>query len=195
MIQKKDWFKIKKYKTIPKKLESQVKKLKRDCFSWEEKMTPEKKKEHLDRFCSSGDCIMNFLAFENNRSIGLAIVLRREINFKGEKLALGGIGGVCTHPEKRKRGVASALLKHAVKELKMAHCDIAYLCTNLKSSWTVKLYGKFGFIPLGRPHTYFGKSGKQYEDKDAMIAPVCNRKKFNEVLKDRKPFAIRIGNW
>lgn len=189
-----NWFVI-DYNLLPKKLEEKVAVLKQICFEWEERMTEKEKQEHYDRFCSQKDRIKFIIAFENKTVIGISIALKRIINFKNKKIILGGIGGVCVRPDKRRRGIATSLVKETVKELKEANCDIAYLCTNLKDEGMIKLYSQFGFVTLDRSHVYLGKSGKKYEDNDAMIAPINSVEIFQEVKEDLKPFNIGTGNW
>lgn len=191
----KDWFEIRRYKTLPRDLEEKVENLKKICFNWQERMTQEEKTKHYDRFCSKRDVIEHLLALEKNSVIGLSIALKRKITFKNKKIILGGVGGLCVLPEKRRKKVATSLLKATVKELKNANCNIAYLCTNLENPGMIKFYSRFGFTALGRPHTYLGKSGKQYKDKDAMIAPINSVKIFQEVKEDKEPFNIGTGNW
>lgn len=126
---------------------------------------------------------------------GVTGVLRREINYEGKQITLGGIGGLCTRFDRRQMGVATKLLFKAMEELKKAGCDMAYLCTSIEKPWMVKFYGKVGFILLGRPHTYLGKSGKRYTDHDAMIAPVNSKEIFKFVLLQQSNFDIEVGNW
>jgi hypothetical protein len=51
------------------------------------------------------------------------------------------------------------------------------------------------FVPLGRAHTYRGKSGKRYTEQDGLIAPVTSPETFARVIKDQPPFDIGRGNW
>ncbi|CAN5241532.1 GNAT family N-acetyltransferase [soil metagenome] len=45
-------------------------------------------------------------------------IYRREVTWNGHKLRAGGIGGVLTHPDFRRRGFASVALNAAVQTLK-----------------------------------------------------------------------------
>lgn len=45
-------------------------------------------------------------------------IYRREVTWNGRKLRAGGIGGVATHPDFRRRGFASVALNAAVQTLK-----------------------------------------------------------------------------
>lgn len=155
---------------------------------------PDDQQEHEDRFCSKRDWYRFVLAIEDDHVIGSITTLIRPILFQGQQILLGGIGGVCTHPDKRREGVAVSTLQAAMAVLTEAQCDLAYLCTDTDAEG-VWLYSKVGFVPIGRNHTYLGKSGVRYTDDDGMIAPVCSPKIFRQVLEAPEPFDIGTGNW
>lgn len=186
---------IKTVSTPPQNLKGQVRRLLAEGFAWEATMTTAQKLEYQDRFCSKKDIFGYVLALENKEVIGIAIVLKRALIYKTQAIMLGGIGGMCTRKDKQRQGIATRLLTQAMKELRQAHCDIAYICTNIKSPWMVNFYGKVGFVPLGRSHTYLGKSGKRYYGHDAMIAAVNSQKLFQLVISQKSAFDIGVGNW
>lgn len=186
---------IKIFDDLPPDLKRETWKMKDECFSWRETYTPEQKAEHEDKFCSHTDRFKYILVFEKEKVIGMTILCKRIIKFKKASVVLGGFGGVCVQKEKRRRGVASAMIKKGMEELKKANCDVAYLCTNISDSTMINLYQKFGFVALGKPHTYLGASGKRYTEKDAMLAPVNSPEIFQSILSDEEPFDIGRGNW
>ncbi|MDZ7586210.1 MAG: GNAT family N-acetyltransferase [Patescibacteria group bacterium] len=187
--------KIVVYKRISERLKKPVKQFDRDCFPWIYE-TKKRISEHQDKFSPSvKDQFSHFCALENNNLIGRVIVMKRKIKFANRPVILGGIAGVCVCPEKRKKGLATKLLKRAMAELKKTGCDIAYLCTDAGNQGFLKLYGQVGFTVLGRPQTYSGKSGKRYIDNDAMIAPVNSLTIFKQVLIAKEPLDIGAGNW
>ncbi len=106
---------------------------------------------------------------------------------------MGGIGSVCTHADKRNQGIATSMLKEAVKILKKWECDIAYLCANIGE--TGCLYGQVGFVPLNKPYTYYGRSGKMYEGNNGMIAALNSSSIFEEVLSSKHKLHLGQGNW
>lgn len=186
---------IGKYCELSSTLKVQYEKLKSECFGWINKLTPGQLKEHNDKFCSRKDKFLYLFAILDGTVIGQLVLLKRDIIYKGNKLLLGGIGGVGVTEEKRRMGVATKLLKEALGELKKVKCDIAYLCYDTKNPNLIKLYGQMGFVPLGKPHTYLGESGKRYFDSDGMIAPVNSLDLFHMILADKEPFDIGRGNW
>lgn len=178
---------------MEEELKKKTKALGAICFN--EERTSEKQEEHDDQFCSQGDYYKFVLALEDNNVIGSVTILKRRIIFKSKKIKLGGLGGVCTHPDKRRRGIASRLLKVALSEMKKAGCDIAYLCADTSSLSKLRMYGEIGFVPLNHQYTYLGKSGRRYYENNGMIAPINSNDIFNLVVKDNEPFDIGQGNW
>jgi predicted N-acetyltransferase YhbS len=154
--------------------------------------TEEARREMYDRF-HGDDGIGYILAHADAELIGAIKLSRRTIPFAGSTIRLGGLGGVATREDWRRRGVASATTALAMDVLRQHGCDIAYLCTDIEKLGP--LYGKVGFVALGRPHTYLGASGKRYTDDDGMIALVNSRAIFEEVLAAQGPFDIGGGNW
>jgi hypothetical protein len=59
----------------------------------------------------------------------------------------------------------------------------------------LELYSQVGFIPLGKPYSYLGKSGKRYVEYDGMIAPVKSKNRFDLVMKSEEVLDIGVGNW
>ena len=163
----------------------------RDAFSGYA-TTDEARREMHDRF-HGDDGIGYILAYAGEELIGAIKLSRRAIPFAGRIIRLGGLGGVATRADWRGRGVASATTAAAIAFLRQHDCDIAYLCTDIEKLGP--LYGKVGFVPLGRPHTYLGASGTRYTDDDGMIAPVNSREIFDAALGAAEPFDIGRGNW
>lgn len=179
------------YKKLPQKLRTIF-----DQFiyeSFDRGLSRGELKEDNDKFCSKKDRIGYVLTFKVNRIIGAVIILKRRIRFNGANLILGGVGGVSVHKKYRRQGIATAMLKIAMRNLKREKCDLVYLCTYIEK--LKKLYSPAGFTALNRPHMFLGKSGKRYTEHDAMIAPVNSPEKFKAVLTDNKPFDIGRGNW
>lgn len=135
----------------------------------------------VDRYFNN-EKLLHILAVEKGRVIGKIGLVKRTIRYGNDPIILGVIGGVCTIPDKRSQGVASTLLKIAIEELTKTGRDIAYLCTDVDDKTATELYAKVGFQILGKPHTYFGKSGKLYTYHDAMIAPLNSRILFDKVI-------------
>jgi ribosomal protein S18 acetylase RimI-like enzyme len=165
------------------------------CFTHHGKPTDKQHADGRDRFCSSGDLKYYILATENDRLIGETRVYKRTILFNGQKIILGGIGSVATHPDFRKQGIATKMVKKGMDFLKKDQCDAVYLCADAHSLKALEFYEQFGFRRLLQNHTYTARSGKRYTDADGMIAPVNSKKLFRQILASSTPFDIGVGNW
>ena len=117
---------------------------------------------------------------------------KRKVIFNNREVISGGVGGVCTHKDRRNQGIASLVLKEAVKILKKWECDIAYLCANIEE--TGYLYSQVGFVPLNKQNTYYGRSGKLYKENNGMIASLNSLNIFEEVLNTKQKLHLGIGN-
>jgi len=179
------------FKTLPTSLKDKYIALKKEAFA--RKQTLEEEAEHKNKYCSEKDIFGYLVAFEGDEMVGGSKLFKRKIKNVGKLLTLGGFGGLWTRKDKRRRGVATVILKEGMKVLKSKNCDIAYLCTDINK--LKDLYAKVGFVPLVKDYTFIGKSGKRYLEDDGMIAPVNSEKKFKQILEDKKPLDIGVGNW
>ena len=181
---------MKVYSKLPSELARRVKQFGLENFYTEEERTPELLAAEEDKFYSQPKAWL--LVFENDELTGMLLLHKRKIVFANKELTLGGIGGVCTRRDKRRQGMATMMLEEAVKILKKWGCDIVYLCANIKKSGS--LYSKIGFVPLNRPYTYYGRSGKLYEENNGMIAPLASPGLFEEVRSSKHKLHIGNGN-
>ncbi|UCE21929.1 MAG: GNAT family N-acetyltransferase [Candidatus Aminicenantes bacterium] len=133
------------------------------------------------------------LVFENDQIIGTTALHQRKIQFDNTDIFMGGVGRVCTRMDKRRQGIARQMLKEAMKILREWGCDMAFLCANVKESGD--LYAQVGFVPLNKPYTYSGRSGKLYEEINGMIAPLNSFKIFEDVLHSTEKLHLGSGNW
>ncbi len=182
-------YKVRKYSKLPKKFKTQVEKICHECFY--ARMPKREVKENKDKYCSKG--YAHILALENDSVISTQELFKRSIKYKGKKIILGGLGGLCTIKKRRKRGIATVLLKKGMEDLRKEKCEVAFLCTNIKDPKLVRLYKRFGFVIMKQPYTFIGKSGKRYIEKNGMIAPLRSKTKFNLILKSKKILDIGFG--
>lgn len=185
-------YKIQIFNKMPNLLDGKVKKLRERCFN-RDFMSPSQKAENEDKYCSQADRYKYIVALKAYEPISLVMLFKRNVIFDNKKILLGGIGGVCTEESYREKGISSSLLKIAIQELKKENCDVAYLCTNIKTYGN--FYSKIGFKQLPKQHTYLGKSGKRYFDWDGMIAPMNSQAIFKEIMESDKNLDIGTGNW
>ena len=132
---------------ISAKLAKRVNQLELENFYTKEEKIPERFAEQEERFFSQPKAWL--LVFDRDQIIGRILLHKRRVKFNNRDVILGGIGGVCTSKDRRKQGIATMMLKEAVKILKKWGCDIAYLCAVIEKTGT--LYGQVGFVPLNKP--------------------------------------------
>jgi len=165
-------------------------------FEWEnfytqDQRTPEHLAQEQEKFFSQPKAWI--LAFERDQIIGRILLHKRNLTFDKKYIILGGIGGVCTRRDKRNQGIATEMIEQAIKILKEWDCDIAYLCAEIER--TGSLYGRAGFVPLSKPYSFYGRSGKLHEQNNGMIAPLNSREIFEEVLRSKEKLHLGPGNW
>jgi len=182
---------IKFFPKLTSSLAKRVNQFGLENFYTEEERTPENMAAEEESFCSQPKAWL--LVFEGDQIIGGIKLYKRKVVSNNREVILGGIGSVCTRADKRNQGIASSMLKEAVKILKKWECDIAYLCANIEE--TESLYGQVGFVALNKPYTYYGRSGKLHEGHNGMIAPLNSSSMFEEVLNSKQKLHLGQGNW
>jgi len=85
------------------------------------------------------------------------------------------------------------MIEDAMKILKEWECEVAYLYANIEESGS--LYLRAGFVPMKKSYTYYGRSGKLYEETNGMVAPVKSLDLFKEILNSKQRLHLGSGNW
>ena len=137
----------------------------------------------------------HLLAIERGEVIGVTRLFKRLIVFNRKTLTVGGFGSLTTKGKKRRVGVATALLKRGMRDFGMQNFDIAFLCTDINNPAMIRLYCRVGFVPLGKPYTYTGKSGLRYVEHNGMVAPVKSMDKLKYIVSGKEPLNIGAGSW
>ena len=182
---------IKFFPKISTNLAKRVNQFRLENFYTEEEKTPENLAAEEESFCCYPKAWL--LVFEGDQIIGTILLHKRKVMFSKREVILGGVGAVCTRTDKRNQGIAISMLKEAMKILKKWECDIAYLCANIEE--TEYLYGQVGFVPLNKPYTYYGRSGKLHQENNGMVAPLNSSNIFEEVLSSKDKLHLGQGNW
>lgn len=97
-------------------------------------------------------------------------VITREADYQGKRVLLGGIGGVETHPQARKRGFASAGLVRA-GEFLCTECDVDFSLL-FCSEELLPFYGRFGWKQFRGDVLIMQTSGKaKMTVQESMVLP------------------------
>lgn len=182
---------LKFFSELPADLAKKAEQFGLENFYEEEERIPDNLARERERFFSQPEAWL--LVFEKDEIIGQIFLHRRRIRHNDRDIVLGGIGKVCTRKDRRKQGIATMMLKEAMKRLREWGCDAAFLCANYEK--TGSLYGQGGFIPLNKPYTYHGRSGRLYEENNGLIAPLNSLGIFKEMLNSKKKLHLGAGNW
>ncbi len=104
-------------------------------------------------------------------------ISENEITIYGCKTRIGSIGAVCTHPEYRKRGFASLLLKDGIEKMDKDGVDIVLV------SGRRNLYGRAGCVEAGRVHKFriFRSDLKSFDTQKVKVFPYEERNLENIV--------------
>ena len=95
----------------------------------------------------------------NDRVVSTLRVWERRIRVGASLVTMGGIGGVCTHPNYRGVGYASALMRDTIDYLQMTGCDLGVLFTIIaedfyrRLGWTVLPLHGFNIAHNSSTHT------------------------------------------
>jgi GNAT superfamily N-acetyltransferase len=112
----------------------------------------------------------------DDRLVSLIGVLNRTIDVSGQRLVIGGIGGVATHPDFQRRGFAAKLLQAAAEEMRRRGSDDPYDFAMLFCDpKLIPYYGKNGFYQVHNP-IYILQSGRRvlFEDHQ-MVLPLSGK--------------------
>ena len=95
-----------------------------------------------------GDCTYQLdqtrVVVVNRRIVASLRIWERRMRIGSSIVAMGGIGGVCTHPDYRGLGYATVLMKNAIEYMRTANYDVGVLFSIIPG----KFYGKLGWTPL-----------------------------------------------
>jgi predicted GNAT family N-acyltransferase len=178
------WFETKLFCSLPRTFEIQINNLLKEGFPCG---------IDEDRYYSIP--YAHVLALEKGKVIGVAKLFKRSIVFNGETIVVGGIGSVTTKQNRRRKGVATAVLRRSMEDFRMRKFDMAFLCANVHNSALIRLYGQVGFVPLGKPYTYRGRSCTEHVDHNGMVAPVIAMDMFKDVVSAEEHLNIGKGSW
>jgi GNAT superfamily N-acetyltransferase len=135
------------------------------------------------------------VAIEQENIISVTALFKRQLTYNRQTVNIGAFGYLTTAKKKRRRGVATALLKRGIEDFKSKNFDIAFLCTDINDPGLIKLYNRVGFFLLRKSYTYIGKSGAQYTEDNGMIASINCREKFELVQEGQEVLNLGVGSF
>lgn len=133
-------------------------------------------------------------AMIGNQMISRVALFKREVVFAGQKIALGGIGGVCVGVDYRHHGVASSMVKRGLVILRAEGCDVACLNVDLEKK-IYSLYTKLGFVMMERDISFENVHGVIKHEPGTMFAPLNSPEKFALIMNSSETFHYGRGYW
>jgi predicted acetyltransferase len=134
------------------------------------------------------------VGYVGGKIAGLLLVFTRDITFDELNIKMAGIGGVVTAVDRRRMGVMSKILEETMKVvLPKYKLDIALLCTDIEKLGG--LYGKVGFVPIGRPYYFIDKNGIEKEEKDGMMASLGDEKMMERIIRSQSKIFVGRSNF
>ena len=126
--------------------------------------------------------------------ISRVALFKREVIFAGQKIMVGGIGGVCVTTKHRHHGVASSMLKRALLVLKEEQCDVACLNVDLEKK-IYPVYEKLGFALMPRDISFENVRGEIIREPGTMFIPLVSQAKFDLIMNSSTTFHYGRGYW
>ena len=86
-----------------------------------------------------------WVAEQGGELVSCVQIFPRRVRIGGQVLPMGGIGSVFTRPERRRRGVAGALLERVIGAMRERGMVLSYLLAE-----RLRWYGRYGYRPWSR---------------------------------------------
>jgi len=163
-----------------------IDRLNRKCFSH---VAPEEAEE-----CFCAESFARAFAHCNGEIVGHLKLFKRNIEYDGKKITLGGIGGVCVTENTRRKGIATKMIRESLKILRKKKCDVACLNADLSRN-AHKFYEKVGFTLMNRKISFEDKHGNTRYDEGTMFIPICSKQIYQHIMNSDKTFHYGKGYW
>lgn len=126
--------------------------------------------------------------------VGYTGLYKREVEYEGKKIKIGGVGGLLTREDMRRQGIATKISLKALEVLKNEHIDVAFHSIETTST-TAKFYEKLGYTLMKQPFRWKSKKGELKSGMGGMIAPLNSERLFSLILNGKTPFYVGEGYW
>ena len=146
--------------------------------------------------CFYAENFARILAYANEELIGYLILHKRNIEFDGREILVGGPVGACVAEHMRGKGVGAKLMKKGLEVLKKQRCDVACLNADpINRKAAFKLYKKLGFKLMDRKIAFEDIHGSIRHDTGTMFIPLHSKELFDHIMNSQKTFHYGKGYW
>lgn len=133
-------------------------------------------------------------AMVNEQFISRVALFKRTVQFGGQDILVGGIGGVCVTTLHRHHGIASSMIKRALVILRGEACDVACLNVDLTKN-TYHLYEKLGFTLMERDISFENIRGEMIHEEGTMFISLASPEKYHLLMTSSLTFHYGRGYW
>jgi predicted GNAT family N-acyltransferase len=172
--------------TLSDEQKLRVEELMKQCFSHVDAREAEE--------CFCAESFARILAYSSDKLVGHLRLFKRNIEFDRMHVALGGIGGVCVSEDMRRRGIATRMVREALKVLKHEKVDVACLNADLSRNGH-RFYERIGFRLMDRRISFEDVYGKIRYDDGTMLIPICSKEIYEQIMRSDKTFHYGRGYW
>lgn len=139
--------------------------------------------------------LCRYVAITNNTIISVVSVFGTFEWFEDRMISVGGIGGVVTHPQYQRKGLATQLLQLALQFLKDLEVDLVFLYGPKKESWTGVWYQKHGFTHMDKDFQYADKDGIFHKSNNGYVLDNGHRGIYNMIINSPTLLSLSHGKW
>jgi predicted N-acetyltransferase YhbS len=98
---------------------------------------------NADSLVGPGD---SWVALDGSRIVGSVQIFEKSIRLNGQVVSIGGIGSVAAHPDHEHRGIATKLLRHAIRDMEKRQHALSLLFTS-----RISFYERLDWVQIMRP--------------------------------------------
>ncbi|MFP8882333.1 MAG: GNAT family N-acetyltransferase [Myxococcota bacterium] len=88
----------------------------------------------------------SWIALDGARLVAATQIFDKSIRLRGQVASIGGIGSVATHPDYERRGIATELLRHAIRDMERRGHALSLLFTG-----RISFYERLDWVQIVRP--------------------------------------------
>ncbi len=109
---------------------------------------------HADSLVGAND---SWIALDGARIVGSTQIFEKSIRLNGQVASIGGIGSVATHPQFERRGIATELLRHAVRDMESRGHALSLLFAA-----RISFYERLDWVQISRPTWTLTRTAEKY---------------------------------
>lgn len=146
--------------------------------------------------CFYAESFARILAYKGDKLVGHLLLHKRDIEFDGREVVVGGAVGACVVEVMRGRGIATKMMKKGFEVLRTYDCDVACLNADLVNRRIAfELYKRLGFELMEREISFEDTHGRTRYDTGTMFIPLRSKELFNHIMNNEKTFHYGKGYW